>query len=97
MLSLFETFFTGQNLFDPQVLESGEQIGLKHFRPVKPLGSGDTGRLVNKIFLSVLKSFFDVYACFIVPICINSQGSLFDFLFDGYPFALPHYGYQFLA
>nr|KYP58604.1 Phototropin-1 [Cajanus cajan] len=25
------------------VLESGEQIGLKHFRPIKPLGSGDTG------------------------------------------------------
>ncbi|XVF05613.1 hypothetical protein REPUB_Repub05bG0187900 [Reevesia pubescens] len=25
------------------VLESGERIGLKHFRPVKPLGSGDTG------------------------------------------------------
>lgn len=26
-----------------QILDSGEQIGLKHFRPVKPLGSGDTG------------------------------------------------------
>nr|AML76625.1 putative LOV domain-containing protein [Ochna serrulata] len=26
-----------------QVLDSGEPIGLKHFRPVKPLGSGDTG------------------------------------------------------
>ncbi|CAI9105241.1 OLC1v1004124C1 [Oldenlandia corymbosa var. corymbosa] len=26
-----------------KVLDSGEQIGLKHFRPVKPLGSGDTG------------------------------------------------------
>nr|AML76798.1 putative LOV domain-containing protein [Phycella sp. BC-2016] len=26
-----------------KVLESGENIGLKHFRPVKPLGSGDTG------------------------------------------------------
>ncbi|KAG8050879.1 hypothetical protein GUJ93_ZPchr0009g2113 [Zizania palustris] len=26
-----------------KVLESGETIGLKHFRPVKPLGSGDTG------------------------------------------------------
>ncbi|XP_010922472.1 phototropin-1A isoform X2 [Elaeis guineensis] len=26
-----------------KVLESGEKIGLKHFRPVKPLGSGDTG------------------------------------------------------
>ncbi|XP_016170051.1 phototropin-1 isoform X2 [Arachis ipaensis] len=25
------------------ILDSGEQIGLKHFRPVKPLGSGDTG------------------------------------------------------
>lgn len=26
-----------------QVLKDGEQLGLKHFRPVKPLGSGDTG------------------------------------------------------
>nr|AML79242.1 putative LOV domain-containing protein [Joinvillea ascendens] len=26
-----------------RVLESGENIGLKHFRPVKPLGTGDTG------------------------------------------------------
>jgi hypothetical protein len=27
-----------------QIMESGEQIGLKHFKPIKPLGSGDTGR-----------------------------------------------------
>lgn len=26
-----------------KILDSGEQIGLKHFRPIKPLGSGDTG------------------------------------------------------
>ncbi|XP_042509982.1 phototropin-1 isoform X2 [Macadamia integrifolia] len=26
-----------------KILHSGEEIGLKHFRPVKPLGSGDTG------------------------------------------------------
>ncbi|XP_012571392.1 phototropin-1 isoform X2 [Cicer arietinum] len=26
-----------------KILENGEQIGLKHFRPIKPLGSGDTG------------------------------------------------------
>nr|AML77298.1 putative LOV domain-containing protein [Oenothera villaricae] len=26
-----------------KVLDSGEVLGLKHFRPVKPLGSGDTG------------------------------------------------------
>ncbi|XP_020214299.1 phototropin-1 isoform X2 [Cajanus cajan] len=26
-----------------KILDSGEQIGLNHFRPVKPLGSGDTG------------------------------------------------------
>uniref|UniRef100_A0A126WXF5 non-specific serine/threonine protein kinase n=1 Tax=Austrobaileya scandens TaxID=13351 RepID=A0A126WXF5_9MAGN len=26
-----------------KVLDSGEQLSLKHFRPVKPLGSGDTG------------------------------------------------------
>lgn len=29
-----------------QILDSGEQIGLKHFRPIRPLGSGDTGWLV---------------------------------------------------
>ncbi|GLT71993.1 hypothetical protein SLA2020_439680 [Shorea laevis] len=26
-----------------KILDSGEQMGLKHFRPIKPLGSGDTG------------------------------------------------------
>nr|AML77742.1 putative LOV domain-containing protein [Ludisia discolor] len=26
-----------------KILESGEKISLKHFRPIKPLGSGDTG------------------------------------------------------
>nr|AML78940.1 putative LOV domain-containing protein [Itea virginica] len=26
-----------------KILESGEELGLKHFRPIKPLGSGDTG------------------------------------------------------
>ncbi|WOG87545.1 hypothetical protein DCAR_0206773 [Daucus carota subsp. sativus] len=26
-----------------KILNSGEQLGLKHFKPVKPLGSGDTG------------------------------------------------------
>ncbi|XP_071721024.1 phototropin-1 [Rutidosis leptorrhynchoides] len=26
-----------------KVIEGGEKLGLKHFRPVKPLGSGDTG------------------------------------------------------
>ncbi|KAK7257749.1 hypothetical protein RIF29_31961 [Crotalaria pallida] len=26
-----------------KIIDSGEQIGLKHFRPVRPLGSGDTG------------------------------------------------------
>nr|AML77891.1 putative LOV domain-containing protein [Phyla dulcis] len=26
-----------------QILDSGEEIGLKHFKPIKPLGSGDTG------------------------------------------------------
>ncbi|PRQ17957.1 putative non-specific serine/threonine protein kinase [Rosa chinensis] len=29
-----------------KILDSGEHIGLKHFKPIKPLGSGDTGRLV---------------------------------------------------
>nr|AML78619.1 putative LOV domain-containing protein [Dryas octopetala] len=26
-----------------KILDSGEQIGLKHFKPINPLGSGDTG------------------------------------------------------
>nr|AML79565.1 putative LOV domain-containing protein [Chrysobalanus icaco] len=26
-----------------KILDSGERLGLKHFRPVKPLGNGDTG------------------------------------------------------
>nr|AML79011.1 putative LOV domain-containing protein [Geranium carolinianum] len=26
-----------------KILDCGEQIGLKHFKPIKPLGSGDTG------------------------------------------------------
>nr|AML76795.1 putative LOV domain-containing protein [Solanum ptychanthum] len=26
-----------------KIIESGEPIGLKHFKPIKPLGSGDTG------------------------------------------------------
>ncbi|KAG9153728.1 hypothetical protein Leryth_005861 [Lithospermum erythrorhizon] len=26
-----------------EILDNGEQIGLKHFKPIKPLGSGDTG------------------------------------------------------
>nr|AML78908.1 putative LOV domain-containing protein [Flaveria angustifolia] len=26
-----------------KVIESGEKLGLRHFRPIKPLGSGDTG------------------------------------------------------
>ncbi|RAL46120.1 hypothetical protein DM860_006274 [Cuscuta australis] len=26
-----------------KILDSGEKLGLKHFKPVKPLGSGDTG------------------------------------------------------
>lgn len=29
-----------------QILDIGEEIGLKHFKPVKPLGAGDTGRYV---------------------------------------------------
>lgn len=29
-----------------QFLDKGEEIGLKHFKPIKPLGSGDTGRYV---------------------------------------------------
>ncbi|THU61023.1 hypothetical protein C4D60_Mb07t18900 [Musa balbisiana] len=40
-----------------KVVESGEKIGLKHFRPVKPLGSGDTGRNTNVI--KFLEPFID--------------------------------------
>jgi hypothetical protein len=39
-----------------QILESGEQLGLKHFRPVKPLGSGDTGRFVFPFLYWILRS-----------------------------------------
>ncbi|XP_068337356.1 phototropin-1 [Pyrus communis] len=28
-----------------KIIDSGEPIGLKHFRPIKPLGSGDTGNV----------------------------------------------------
>lgn len=27
-----------------QIQDSGEELGLRHFKPIKPLGSGDTGR-----------------------------------------------------
>lgn len=37
-----------------QILENGEQIGLKHFRPIKPLGSGDTGRFLFFLFSSLV-------------------------------------------
>ncbi|KAK7293280.1 hypothetical protein RJT34_16143 [Clitoria ternatea] len=33
----------GDKEYCGMILESGEPIGLRHFRPVKPLGSGDTG------------------------------------------------------
>ncbi|KAL6011145.1 hypothetical protein ACLOJK_001589 [Asimina triloba] len=38
-----------------KILQNGDEIGLKHFRPIKPLGSGDTGRsvLTLRIRLSV--------------------------------------------
>ena len=38
-----------------QITKSGEKIGLKHFKPIKPLGCGDTGRywdLLNNPFLA---------------------------------------------
>jgi len=38
-----------------QITKSGEKIGLKHFKPIKPLGCGDTGRywdLLNIPFLA---------------------------------------------
>jgi len=38
-----------------QIMESGEQIGLKHFKPIKPLGSGDTGRFFSFSHVSLFK------------------------------------------
>nr|AML78816.1 putative LOV domain-containing protein [Gyrostemon ramulosus] len=44
-----------------KILDSGEQIGLKHFRPVKPLGSGDTGS-VHLVELCGTDQFFAMKA-----------------------------------
>ncbi|OWM68855.1 hypothetical protein CDL15_Pgr025042 [Punica granatum] len=44
-----------------KVLDRGEQIGLKHFRPVKPLGSGDTGS-VHLVELCGTNQFFAMKA-----------------------------------
>ena len=44
MLSLIPSFVWETP--ELQILDGGEQIDLNHFRPIKPLGSGDTGRFV---------------------------------------------------
>nr|AML78835.1 putative LOV domain-containing protein [Cysticapnos vesicaria] len=44
-----------------KILSSGEQIGLKHFRPVKALGSGDTGS-VHLVELNGTGQFFAMKA-----------------------------------
>ncbi|XP_019199255.1 PREDICTED: phototropin-1 isoform X1 [Ipomoea nil] len=44
-----------------KILESGEPIGLKHFKPVKPLGSGDTGS-VHLVELCETGQFFAMKA-----------------------------------
>lgn len=52
-LEYLHPLYYGRLLKEPlllQILDSGEPIGLKHFRPIKPLGSGDTGKLVFSIF-----------------------------------------------
>jgi hypothetical protein len=41
---LFITHTLLKFFFALQIVETGEKIGLKHFKPVKPLGCGDTGR-----------------------------------------------------
>lgn len=47
-----------------QIIENGEQISLKHFRPIKPLGSGDTGRFIVFLFFSlVLFSKYKLHTC----------------------------------
>lgn len=43
-----------------QIMESEEQIGLKHFKPIKPLGSGDTGRFLPMFPFSNFVSNFHV-------------------------------------
>ncbi|XP_024179379.1 uncharacterized protein LOC112185371 isoform X2 [Rosa chinensis] len=42
MLVVTTCIITQMNYLN-KILDSGEQIGLKHFKPIKPLGSGDTG------------------------------------------------------
>ncbi|KAG8644528.1 phototropin-1 [Manihot esculenta] len=44
-----------------KILDNGEQVGLKHFRPIKPLGSGDTGS-VHLVELSGSGQFFAMKA-----------------------------------
>ncbi|PON62394.1 Phototropin [Parasponia andersonii] len=44
-----------------KILDSGEQIGLKHFRPIKPLGNGDTGS-VHLVELCGTDQFFAMKA-----------------------------------
>ncbi|KAJ0588682.1 putative protein kinase AGC-RSK-2 family [Helianthus annuus] len=44
-----------------KITESGEELGLKHFRPVKPLGSGDTGS-VHLVELNGTGEFFAMKA-----------------------------------
>ncbi|KAI3965058.1 hypothetical protein MKX01_013989 [Papaver californicum] len=44
-----------------KILETGESIGLHHFRPVKPLGSGDTGS-VHLVELSGTGEYFAMKA-----------------------------------
>lgn len=43
------------SFFTKQLTESGEQIGLKHFKPVRPLGAGDTGRSLFASWVLELK------------------------------------------
>uniref|UniRef100_A0A0E0RCH7 non-specific serine/threonine protein kinase n=1 Tax=Oryza rufipogon TaxID=4529 RepID=A0A0E0RCH7_ORYRU len=81
-----------------KVLESGESIGLKHFRPVKPLGSGDTGRataerqildLLDHPFLPTLYASFQTktHICLITDYCPG--GELFVLL-DNQPLKVLH-------
>nr|AML77928.1 putative LOV domain-containing protein [Pinguicula agnata] len=44
-----------------QILGTGEEIGLKHFKPIKPLGSGDTGS-VHLVELSGTGQYFAMKA-----------------------------------
>ncbi|XP_077216359.1 phototropin 2 isoform X2 [Tasmannia lanceolata] len=53
-----------------KITESGEQIGLKHFKPIRPLGSGDTG----SVHLVELKVTGELYAMKVMDKSLKAKG-----------------------